>query len=147
MPDTLVFDDRHRVAEMVAAELETSNNWGEFYAMGVARGETMVAGIVFTDIGRTNAACHIAVKSATRLLPALLDAAVDYAFRQLGLRRLTAAINADNVRSLRLNKRIGFSDEAILREAGSDGQDLVIRVLWRGNYTRNPRTETENEKQ
>jgi L-amino acid N-acyltransferase YncA len=61
----------------------------------------------------------------------LWAAVADYCFRDLGLERLTGTVAASNEDALRLNERIGFEREAVLRKAAHDGSDLIVVVLWR----------------
>lgn len=56
----------------------------------------------------------------------LIRRALDCAFGELGLARLTATVVASNRRSERLAKAIGFVSEGRLRVAGPDGQDLLV---------------------
>ena len=61
----------------------------------------------------------------------LWAACADYCFNDLGLPRITGTVAASNALALRLNERIGFEREAVLRIAAHDGSDLIVIVLWR----------------
>jgi len=132
----LVFDDKERVGAFVAAEVGQLSSWGDFYAMGAERDGEVIAGIVFNNVGECNATVHIAVSKPTKLLPELVDHAFVYAFKQQGLKRLTAFIEESNKKSLKINSHIGFVDECVMRQAGAGGQDVHLRVLWPHNYRR-----------
>jgi RimJ/RimL family protein N-acetyltransferase len=54
----------------------------------------------------------------------------DYPFRQLGARKIIATTTADHIRSIRILHRLGFTEEARLRDA-SPGGDLLIYSLRR----------------
>lgn len=53
----------------------------------------------------------------------------DYIFSHCGCKRFTATVESDNIQAIRLNKHIGFEIEATLKDAGYNG-DLLIMVLW-----------------
>lgn len=130
----LVFDEKERVGEWVAAHMGHTAHWGGFYAMGAELDGEMVAGIVFTDVNDFNANVHVAITRRAKVVLELFRHGGVYAFQQLGLKRLTSYIEETNTRSLALNRRLGFEDEAVLKSAGSAGQDVVIRVCWAQNY-------------
>jgi RimJ/RimL family protein N-acetyltransferase len=132
----LVFDDKELVAAWVAERVGQMSSWGDYYAMGAELNGELVSGIVLNGMTDSNATCHIAVSKPTKGLSELLDHAFVYAFGQLKLRRLTAFIEEANKKSLQLNSHIGFVDEGVMRSAGTEGQDVRIRVLWPQNYRR-----------
>jgi RimJ/RimL family protein N-acetyltransferase len=43
-------------------------------------------------------------------------------------------VEAQNEKSLKIIKRLGFVEESVMREAGTDGQDIIVLVLWPENY-------------
>ena len=92
--------------------------------------------IVFNNFNECNATAHIAVSKPTKLFLELLDHGFKYAFETCGLRRLTGLVEADNSKAIKLDKHIGFVEEGIMEKAGSEGQDMVVLVLWPHNYRR-----------
>jgi RimJ/RimL family protein N-acetyltransferase len=137
MPESrLVFDDKERVGAWVAEEVVQRSEWGSFYSMGAEIDGQLVSGIVFNNFNEYNATCHIAVSKPNKLFLELLDHAFVYAFEGCGLKRLTGLVEADNSKALKLDEHIGFVKEGIMKQAGSEGQDMVILVLWPQNYYR-----------
>lgn len=132
----LVFEDKERIGAWVAERVGQLSSWGDFYAMGAELDGEIVSGVVFNNMTDSNATCHIAVSKPTKSLLELLDHAFVYAFKQLKLKRLTAFIDESNAKSLKINAHIGFVDEGLMQAAGSQGQDVHIRVLWPQNYRR-----------
>ena len=130
----LIFDDKERVGTWVAERVKQLASWGDFYAMGAELNGDLVSGVVFNNVGASNATCHIAVSKPTKTLSELLDHAFVYAFEQLKLKRLTVFVESTNDKSLKITSNIGFVDEGVMRQAGDEGQDVVIKVLWPGNY-------------
>lgn len=132
----LIFDDKERVGKWVADQVQQRCTWGSFYAMGAEANGELTAGVVFNNFNETNATAHIACSKPNRLFSDLVDHAFLYAFKECKLRRLTGFVEADNHKALRLDKHIGFVEEGIMRQAGSDGQDMIMLVLWPQNYRR-----------
>ncbi len=132
----LIFDDKELVGEWVAKEVEQRCSWGEFYAMGAETDGQITSGVVFNNFNETNATCHIAVSKPNKLFLELLDHAALYAFKSCGLKRLTGFVEADNSKAIKLDKHIGFVEEGVMEKAGSEGQDMVMLVLWPQNYRR-----------
>ena len=137
----LIFDDKERVGAWVAKEVVQEAEWGSYYAMGAEVDGQIVSGIVFNNFNECNATAHIACSKPNKLFLELLDHAFLYAFETCGLRRLTGLVEADNSKALKLDKHIGFLQESIMREAGSEGQDVVVLVLWPQNYRRGKKHE------
>ena len=137
---SLIFDDKDRVGDWVANQMPDGASWHNYYAMGAEKQGELVSGIVFENFNGHNANVHIAVSKPTKLFLALLDHAFVYAFDTCGLRRLTGLVEADNVKALQLDLHIGFKIEAVMKGAGSAGQDLLILVLWPENYHRGKRS-------
>lgn len=130
----LVFDEKERVGAWVADQVGQRCTWGSFYAMGAEVNGELVSGVVFNNYNDTNATCHIACSKPNKLFLELLDHAYLYAFQRCKLRRLTGFVDADNHKALKLDLHIGFQVEGMMREAGSEGQDQYILVLWPQNY-------------
>ena len=137
---SLIFDDKDRVGDWVADQMPDGASWHNYYAMGAEKQGELVSGIVFENFNGHNANVHIAVSKPTKLFLQLLDHAFVYAFETCKLRRLTGLVEADNVKALQLDLHIGFKIEAVMKGAGSAGQDLLILVLWPENYHRGKRS-------
>jgi len=134
MKYTLVFDNPTAIGAWVADKVEQTASWGDFYAMGVVKGDQIVSGIVFNNFNEHNATVHIAVDTTGKHLIELLKHAATYAFKRCGLKRLTALIDASNPESLKINRHIGFNQEFVMQQAASDGGDMYVMVLWPENF-------------
>jgi RimJ/RimL family protein N-acetyltransferase len=132
----LIFDDKERVGAWVAEQVGQTAPWGGYYAMGVEMNGEITAGFVFNNFNDSNATCHIAVSRGSKAFLELLDHGWNYAFNVCKLRRLTGMVDADNVKALHLDKKIGFVEEAVMKQAGTGGIDLILLVLWPENYFR-----------
>ena len=133
---SLIFNVKELVGTWVAEQVDQTASWGDFYAMGAEVNGKIVSGVVFNNFNESNATCHIAVSKPNRMFLELLDHAYSYAFGQCQLKRLTGLVASDNHKALRLDKHIGFIEEGVMRQAGRQGQDIIMLVLWPENYYR-----------
>ena len=130
----LIFDEKARVADWVAERVGQLSPWGGYYAMGAETNGELVAGVVFNNFTDSNATAHLAISKPTKRVLDLLDHAFLYAFSTCGLRRLTAPVEESNAKSLQVCRHIGFVPEAVMAQAGTDGQDIHLLVLWPERY-------------
>ena len=87
--------------------------------------DSRLAGVaVFTGVAKGNCFLHVASQSPVWFFPAFCRAMLEYPFKTLGCRRLTASIAADNPACLRLARHVGFREEGYLR--GFDFGDLIM---------------------
>jgi L-amino acid N-acyltransferase YncA len=97
-------------------------------AIGWQSDGRLTAGAAYRDWNGVSIEGQIAAdKPLTR---GLLFAIFDYPFRQLGARKIIATTSADHIRSIRLLRRLGFLEEACLRDAAPGG-DLIICTMRR----------------
>ncbi len=136
----LIFDNKRRVGDWVAEQMPNGASWHDYYAMGAEQKGELVSGIVFESFNRHNANAHIAISKPTKLFIELLDHAFVYSFETMQVQRLTALVEADHIKSLQVCLHIGFQVEAVMQNAGSSGQNLLILVLWPENYYRGERS-------
>jgi RimJ/RimL family protein N-acetyltransferase len=71
------------------------------------------------------------------LMRAALERLLDFAFRELGMRRLEADVDPNNARSMATVERLGFQREGYLRErwfVGGEPQDTVFYGLLRREW-------------
>jgi len=129
-----IFNDKERVGAWVAERVGQGCPWGGYYAMGAEVDGELAVGIVFNNYTDSNATIHLAISKPTRLLHELFDHAFVYAFDTCKLLRLTALVDMDNGKSLRIVERVGFRPEAVMVKAGDGGQDRVVLVLWPQSY-------------
>ena len=97
-------------------------------AIGCENAGRLVAGASFRDWNGASIEGQIAADRP--LTRGFLFAIFDYPFRQLGARKIVATTSADHIRSIRLLRRLGFVEEACLRDAAPGG-DLIIYTMRR----------------
>jgi RimJ/RimL family protein N-acetyltransferase len=125
----LILNDRERVADWVAGRVSQRVPWEGYNAFGVESDGVLTAGVVVHQINGANAFCHIAIDKPNKALYQLFTAVSDYAFRQLGLNRLTGLVPANEEHIIRFDMRLGFEIEFIMKHAAV-GADLVGLVMW-----------------
>lgn len=89
---------------------------------------TIKGGALYEDWNGVNLMCHIAGVGnwATRGFLAVM---FDYPFNQIGASRLTAPIEEENIRSIRLAEHMGFRLECRLAKATPRGDMLIYRMM------------------
>ncbi len=98
-------------------------------AMGWTRDKKLVAGFVFESWTGKNVLAH---QRQDGMAPrSFWKAVAEYCFITLGCNRVTGTVGEKNEKAIKLNKHIGYEEEARLKGAGPEGEDLVLMVLWK----------------
>lgn len=125
----LVIDDHTRVAQWVAERAGCSAHaWAGYVGIGVEQAGELLGGVVLESFTGSNANIHVAGVGRHWLNRALLFTVFDYAFNQLGLRRLTGYVQANNTNALRFDTHLGFVQEAIIRDGAPSGDVIVLAM-------------------
>lgn len=124
----LVFDRKELIGAWVAVQTGQDTTWGDFYAMGIMKGSTVISGVVFNNMNESNCTAHIAVEKPTKLLLDLIAAACYYVFNQCRLKRMTGMVPTSDLDVIAFDKHIGFEEEFIMKDAAADG-DMQVLVL------------------
>lgn len=94
-------------------------------AIGLEKDGRLVAGTVYENWNGRSVVCHIAWE---RVTPTYVAAVYDYAYNVCGVDKIIGPINSNHTRALRLVRKMGFSEEARLKDAAPDG-DIVLMTL------------------
>ena len=124
----LVFDQKERIGTWVAERVNQGADWGSFYALGITKGEEVIAGVVINNYNGANATCHIAVTRQTKLLVPLFHHVCEYAFNQCKLKRLTGMVPTNEPDIIEFDKHLGFEEEFVMKD-GAPGADMQILVM------------------
>jgi RimJ/RimL family protein N-acetyltransferase len=125
----LVLDNKEVIGAWVAEQVGHGASWGDYYALGIRKGNRITAGIVINNYNGANATCHIAIKEFSKKLVSLFRATADYAFNHCKLKRLTGMVPTNEPHIIAFDKKVGFEEEFILKD-GAPGADMMILVLW-----------------
>lgn len=102
-------------------------------AFGVADDKGIACGLTFSDWNGPNIFVAIAVERPVGV-KWLLESGMKYVFGQLGCTRLTFMTESSNIKSVRLQERLGAVREATLTGAGRNGDDILISRLTPDNF-------------
>lgn len=103
-------------------------------AKGIAieRASRLSAVVVYDCFSACDCSMHIASDGSRRWLTReFLAEAFAYPFLQLGLRRVTAKVASKNLDALEFDRRLGFLDEGLCREAMPDDDIVILGMLRR----------------
>jgi RimJ/RimL family protein N-acetyltransferase len=131
MASRLILDNPARVFAFMRG-LMPLNAVSGMQALGLEKDGALVAGIAFEGFNGHNIWGHLAATPGSRWMNrAFLHASFAYPFLQCGVQRFSAYVDASNLAARRLDEHLGFTPEATLRGAGSDGGDVIIYVMRR----------------
>ena len=92
-------------------------------AIGLERDGELVAGTIFENWNGRSVVCHI---SWQRVTPAYVAAVYDYAYNVAGVDKIIGPISSNHTRALKLVSKMGFSEEARIKDAAHDSGDIVL---------------------
>ena len=92
-------------------------------AMGLERDGELVAGTIFENWNGRSVVCHIAWH---RVTPAYVAAVYDYAYNVANVDKIIGPISSNHTRALKLVSKMGFSEEARIKNAAHDSGDIVL---------------------
>lgn len=136
----ILYGEDSAVARWVAERIPhmAGGDFGPCVAVGIVRGNSMAAGVVWHDyqpaLGTMQAS--VAADDPRWAYPATLRELFAYPFRQLGLRKVWAITPHTNERAIRFVVGIGFSREAVLSEQIAPKVHAVITGMKRGAWAR-----------
>ena len=87
-------------------------------AIGLERDDQIVAGVIYESFMVTTITCHIAIVG--RVNKKFLRAIFNYPFRVCNVDKIIAPIIADNDKSIKLVKNMGFTEEARIKRSNGD---------------------------
>jgi hypothetical protein len=128
----VVYGADAQVAEWVAAQIPGYQIASDTRALGVIKGNKLVAGVIYE--GFTGFNVHAAISAipgsgcADRRTLAALFA---YPFLQLGVQAITVMVPMSNLESLNLATKLGFEAQAFIKFAARDGGPLVVLQQYR----------------
>ena len=97
-------------------------------AIGLKKGEALVGGVVYENWNGRSIVCHIAIQD--RITPSWIAAIFDYPFNVCDVDKIIAPVVSSNVKAMKLVKKMGFTEEARIKNADTNG-DIVFLTLTR----------------
>lgn len=100
------------------------------YTIGLERDGRLCAVVVYDTFGPADCCMHIASDGSGKWMTKdLLVSAFAYPFIQLGLRRVTAMVPANNEQAIRFDEHLGFVREGYHPNALPDGDVVSLGML------------------
>jgi RimJ/RimL family protein N-acetyltransferase len=122
----IVWDQPERVMRFVAERVGEREFEG-YTSIGLERDGELIAGVLYEQHTGPNVMMHVASDGSRHwMTPAYMAACFRYPFLQLGVNRVTALVRSDNDASIKFCSALGFQTEGALREAATDGADLIL---------------------
>lgn len=101
-------------------------------ALGVVRGESLVAAVTYENFNGVHVeSCIAAMPGAGWASRRVLRHLFGYPFVQLGCRAISVSAGTDNLPSINLATKMGFKPEALIRYAAPSGADMVVLKMMR----------------
>ena len=123
------------------------------HSVAVHKDGRVQGGVVYTGYLGASIMVHMAGSETNWACRDFLWLVYDYAFNQLGVRKLVGLVPADNLRALSVDLRMGFRIEAKLAEMMPGGEDLLIVTMTKAEckwlrikpryYSRNQRAHVD----
>lgn len=102
--------------------------------IGLEKDGELVAGVIYEGYNQHNVWMHVAAEPGGQWLnKEFLRYSFRYPFVELGCDRVSGYVEAHNSQARRFDEHLGFKQEAVLRGAASDGGDVILYVMWRGD--------------
>jgi len=118
------------VGHWVAQRVDGGFFEGRATALGLKRNDEIIAGVIYENWNHKSIWCHIAIEG--RLTPEYLAAIFDYPFNICQVEKIIVPVGSENEESLRLVKKMGFAEEARIKDGRPDG-DIVFLTLAHEN--------------
>lgn len=99
-------------------------------AFGLERDGELACGVLFEDYTGRAMKVHVAKDPDGSISRLWLYAFFGYAFNQVKVHKLIGPIDSNNEQSLTFARRLGFVDEAVIKDAAPTG-DIVLLTMTR----------------
>ena len=131
----IIAQPKELIAQFVALRQgkPAHEQWGPFSALGLTRGDMLIAGVVYNNFEAANVCAHIgAVDGRHWMTRAFLHAMFAYPFEQMGKRRITALVARKNKHARKFVDNLGFTYEGCLKNY-YENDSLIVYGLLREN--------------
>lgn len=129
--DGVLFGCDQHVAEWVRRKIPGYAPEARARALGVVRGEDLVAGVVYERFNGVHLEASIAATHPRWASRKALAHLFGYPFRQLGCEAISVLVPSSNLQSLNLATKLGFVPEALIKFAAPDGSALIVLKQFR----------------
>lgn len=130
----LLFHADGFVAEWVSSRCGGGRVYPPFVAIGVVAESDLTAGVIFHSYSGSDVTVTGASARPSLRLRSAIRGALSYAFSQLQVPRVTAEIELENVRMIRLAEGLGFVREGVKRKAAPNGKHVGVFGLLKKDF-------------
>jgi RimJ/RimL family protein N-acetyltransferase len=99
-------------------------------AIGLERDGQIIAGVIYENWNKASIVCHIAIEG--RMTKGYLRAIFNYPFEVCKVKKIIVPVSSTHVKSLKLVTKMGFIEEARVKDATPDG-DIIFLTLAKEN--------------
>ena len=129
MTPQLLYGHDKLVCSWVGTQLGVSEWLGDAVGIGVIRGTEFIAGVVYFAYRWPVIEMACAAVNSRWLTRPILYELFRYPFEDLQCRRICALVDIDNLRARKFDEKLGFVQEAVLKEAHPGGDVILYRML------------------
>lgn len=98
--------------------------------IGLEENGELIAGVLFDNYNGRSISMHVAATGKRWMNKAYLFACFHYPFMHLKVNKIIGLVDSTNLEAQRFDEHLGFSKEALIRDAGKIG-DLIIYSMTR----------------
>lgn len=134
MSSRYVYDDKERLVAWAESRLDRIRFRSDAVAIGHERRGELAGVVVFDTFSPTSCCIGVASDgSGTWVTRGFLIRVFAFPFQQCGFNRISALVSERNAASLAFtrNAKFGWRQEGLLREAGPDGEDMLLFGMLR----------------
>jgi len=125
----IIGGDSELVCDWVAARVGAEWSVGKGQGIGLARGEDLIAGVVFDSFNGASVCMHVAAEPGAKwMTKSYLYLCFAYPFKQLKVKKILGLVGSDNLQAQKFDEHLGFVLEATLKEAHPKGDLLVYSM-------------------
>ena len=128
MSQLLLYGFDQQISRWVAERTKVVN-FGPAREIGVVRDGQIVAGVVYSNFREGNIEATLAITDKRWASRAVLKGLFMYPFKQLGCRRITCVIPADNTASVKLCTKLGFRIEGRCRQVFGPVDGIICGMI------------------
>ena len=99
---------------------------GGVTALGWVKEGKIVAGVMYEEF--TEASIHATIVVEEQMMKGFVHKIFDYPFNQLGANKIIVQANTANTESVNLAKRLGFTEEGMIKGAYLDGDRIILTM-------------------
>lgn len=125
----LILHDKNRVSEWAKEQIGGGIGWKNFQAFGFELDKEIVGAVIFSEYTGNDIHASVASTNPCWWHRRYLRMLYEYAFEQCGCARISALVNENNAKSLKLVRGLGFQEEGRLRRYFNPQDGIVFGQL------------------